>query len=83
VAQLIKDVPCKVNLIPFNEHPDSGYQRPPRSRVFQFQRYLLDKGFHVTIRRTMGRDIFAACGQLTSLYKGRPDKQDVSTGTLG
>ncbi len=83
VAKLIKDVPCKVNLIPFNEHPDSGYQRPPRSRVFHFQRYLLDKGFHVTIRRTMGRDIFAACGQLTSLYKGRPQKQDVSTGTLG
>lgn len=83
VAQLIQSVPCKVNLIPFNEHPDSGFQRPPRNRVFQFQRYLLDKGFHVTIRRTMGRDIFAACGQLTSLYKGRPQKQDVSTGTLG
>ena len=83
VARLIKDVPCKVNLIPFNEHPDSGFSRTPRSRVFQFQRYLLDKGFHVTIRRTMGRDIFAACGQLTSLYKGRPQKQDVATGTLG
>jgi 23S rRNA (adenine2503-C2)-methyltransferase len=83
VARLIRSVPCKVNLIPFNEHPDSGFQRPPRNRVFQFQRYLLDKGFHVTIRRTMGRDIFAACGQLTSLYKGRPQSQDVSTGTLG
>lgn len=83
VAQLIRSVPCKVNLIPFNEHPDSGYQRPPRNRVFQFQRYLLDKGFHVTIRRTMGRDIFAACGQLTSLYKDRPHQQDVTTGTLG
>lgn len=83
VARLIRDIPCKVNLIPFNEHPDSGYQRPPRNRVFSFQRYLLDKGFHVTIRRTMGRDIFAACGQLTSIYKGRPQQQDVSTGTLG
>ncbi len=83
VAQLIKKIPCKVNLIPFNEHPDSGFQRPSRARVFAFQRYLLDKGFNVTIRRTMGRDIFAACGQLTSLYKGRPEQQDVATGVLG
>lgn len=83
VAKLVRSVPCKINLIPFNEHPDSGFQRPSRSRVFHFQRYLLDKGFHVTIRRTMGRDIFAACGQLTSLYQGRPQSQDVTTGTLG
>ena len=83
VAKLVKKIPCKINLIPFNEHPDSGYQRPPRNRVFNFQRYLLDKGFHVTIRRTMGRDIFAACGQLTSIYEGRPQQQDVSTGVLG
>ena len=83
VAKLLRHIPSKINLIPFNEHPDSGYQRPPRSRVFNFQRYLLDKGYNVTIRRTMGRDIFAACGQLTSLYKGRPEQQDVSTGILG
>ena len=83
VAKLVRSVPCKINLIPFNEHPDSGFQRPPRNRVFQFQRYLLDKGYHVTIRRTMGRDIFAACGQLTSQYKGRPEQQEVSTGVLG
>ncbi|NQZ20038.1 MAG: 23S rRNA (adenine(2503)-C(2))-methyltransferase RlmN, partial [Bdellovibrionales bacterium] len=83
VARLVKDVPCKINLIPFNENPGSGFERPPRNRVFQFQRYLLDKGFNVTIRRTMGRDIFAACGQLTSQYKGRPQKQDVTTGVLG
>lgn len=83
IAKLLENIPCKINLIPFNEHPDSGFKRSERSRVFHFQRYLLDKGFNVTIRRTMGRDIFAACGQLTSLYKGRPQKQDVSTGILG
>ncbi len=83
VSQLIRNIPCKVNLIPFNEHPDSGYQRPSRNKVFQFQKRLVDKGFHVTIRRTMGRDIFAACGQLTSQYKGRPQQQNVSTGVLG
>lgn len=83
VAQRLRGIPCKINLIPFNEHPDSGYSRPPSSRVFQFQRYLLDRGFHVTIRKTMGRDIFAACGQLTSLYQGKPSEQNVATGVLG
>lgn len=83
VHELIRDIPCKLNLIPFNEHPDSGYVRPERNRVFHFQRYLLEKGMHVTIRRTMGRDIFAACGQLTSMYKGRPESQEVNTGVLG
>ena len=84
VGELVKKIPCKINLIPFNEHPDSGYQRPHRNQVFLFQKYLLDRGFHVTIRRTMGRDIFAACGQLTSLYKkGQPRQQNVPTGIVG
>ena len=83
LGDLVKKTPCKINLIPFNEHPDSGYQRPHRNQVFLFQKYLLDRGFHVTIRRTMGRDIFAACGQLTSLYKGQPKQQNVPTGIMG
>lgn len=82
VYNLVKSVPCKINLIPFNEHPGSGFSRPPRSRVFDFQRYLLGKGMNVTIRRTMGRDIFAACGQLTSEYENHPVRQSVPTGTL-
>jgi len=83
VYKRVRHVPCKINLIPFNEHPGSGFERPPRNRIFNFQRYLLDKGMHVTIRRTMGRDIFAACGQLTSVFEGHPQKQDVMTGNLG
>jgi 23S rRNA (adenine2503-C2)-methyltransferase len=83
VYQLIKNVPCKMNLIPFNEHPDSGFTRPPSQAVYEFQSYLLNKGIHTTIRRTMGRDIYAACGQLTSLYKEKPQFQDVITGVLG
>ncbi len=83
VYQWIKNVPCKLNLIPFNEHPDSGFSRPETNKVYVFQKFLLDKGIHTTIRRTMGRDIFAACGQLTSLYKDKPLHQDVATGVLG
>jgi 23S rRNA (adenine2503-C2)-methyltransferase len=83
VYSLIKNIPCKLNLIPFNEHPDSGYTRPESRKVYHFQSQLLNKGIHTTIRRTMGRDIFAACGQLTSLYKEKPMHQDVATGVLG
>ncbi len=83
VYQWIKNVPCKMNLIPFNEHPDSGFTRPASQVAYEFQKYLLDRNIHTTIRRTMGRDIFAACGQLTSLYKEKPEFQDVATGVLG
>ncbi len=83
VYQWIKDVPCKMNLIPFNEHPDAGFFRPSSQTVYEFQSFLLNKGIHTTIRRTMGRDIYAACGQLTSLYKEKPQFQDVATGVLG
>lgn len=83
VAELLRQVPSKINLIPFNEHPDSGYQRPDRKRVFEFQSYLLSRGYNVTVRKTMGRDIFAACGQLTSYFEDRPEHQKVETGVLG
>ncbi|MCB9072059.1 MAG: 23S rRNA (adenine(2503)-C(2))-methyltransferase RlmN [Bdellovibrionaceae bacterium] len=83
VCELVKDVPCKINLIPFNEHPDSGFHRPESKKVYRFQEILLNRGFHTTIRRTMGRDIYAACGQLTSKYDGRPHAQEVATGVLG
>ncbi|MCC6137635.1 MAG: 23S rRNA (adenine(2503)-C(2))-methyltransferase RlmN [Bdellovibrionaceae bacterium] len=83
VRELVRNFPCKINLIPFNEHPDSGFVRPESKKVYRFQEILLNRGFHTTIRRTMGRDIFAACGQLTSVYQGRPTEQTVATGVLG
>ena len=77
---LVRDIPCKINLIPFNEHPGSGFERPDKESVLAFQSELIHLGAHVLLRKTMGRDIFAACGQLTSKYEGRPDKQDVPMG---
>jgi 23S rRNA (adenine2503-C2)-methyltransferase len=71
--QLTKDVQCKINIIPFNEHPGTDYLRPDAEQVVKFQNELIRLGAHVLLRRTMGRDIFAACGQLTSLYEGRPE----------
>ena len=67
--QLTRNVPCKINIIPFNEHPDSGFQRPDESAIVSFQNELIRLGAHVLRRKTMGRDIYAACGQLTTAAK--------------
>ncbi len=64
LAVLLQDVPCKINLIPFNPFPRSGYERPSNNAVRRFQESLLLAGFNVTVRKTRGDDIDAACGQL-------------------
>lgn len=64
--KLTKSVPCKINIIPFNEHPDSGFTRPEEERIVAFHQELMRLGAHVLRRKTMGRDIYAACGQLTT-----------------
>ena len=64
LINLLKDIPCKINLIPFNPHPGSDYDKPSNSRVDRFQKTLMKYGFTVTIRKTRGDDIDAACGQL-------------------
>lgn len=69
LRQLTKDIPCKINIIPFNEHPESGFERPSEQRVLDFQKELMRLGCHVLLRKTMGRDIYAACGQLFHTQK--------------
>jgi 23S rRNA (adenine2503-C2)-methyltransferase len=78
LAKIAKSVPCKVNIIPFNEHPGSGYYRPDQATVLRFQHELIRLGVHVLLRKTKGRDIFAACGQLTSLYENRPERLEMA-----
>jgi 23S rRNA (adenine2503-C2)-methyltransferase len=74
--QLTKNVPCKINIIPFNEHPGSGFYRPDEATIVRFQNELMRLGAHVLRRKTMGRDIYAACGQLTTAVKaGSPAPQ--------
>ncbi len=74
IHKLTRGLECKINLIPFNEHPEADFKRPNGDEVHQFQRVLMDLGMHVLIRRTMGRDIYAACGQLRTLYEKHPGK---------
>ncbi len=75
--RLTKSIPCKINIIPFNEHPGSGFERPEEKQIVAFQNELMNLGAHVLRRKTMGRDIFAACGQLRSAFKGHPERMTV------
>ncbi len=72
--RLTRSVPNKINLIPFNEHPDAGYARPSQQAVLRFQNELIRQGAHAMVRKTMGRDIYAACGQLTSKFAEHPTR---------
>lgn len=83
VVKLTRSVPCKINIIPFNEHPGSGFERPDDQTVAAFHRELMDAGAHVLLRRTMGRDIFAACGQLTDPKLRQDETMDISNSKLG
>ncbi|MDP1540671.1 MAG: 23S rRNA (adenine(2503)-C(2))-methyltransferase RlmN [Moraxellaceae bacterium] len=71
LAQLLKDVPSKINLIPFNPFPHAPYASTPRDKVVLFQNQLIRAGFTCTIRTTRGDDIDAACGQLVGKVKDR------------
>lgn len=64
LAQLLRSLPCKINLIPFNPFPNTRYKRPPRKVVLAFQQILANAGYTATMRTTRGDDIDAACGQL-------------------
>lgn len=64
LVKLIDDLPCKFNLIPFNPFPQSGYERSSGDTIRRFRDILMAAGLIVTIRKTRGDDIDAACGQL-------------------
>ena len=64
LARILRRVPSKVNLIPFNPFPGSGYRRSKPHRIDQFRRILMDAGYICITRTPRGDDIDAACGQL-------------------
>ncbi|MDG1156079.1 MAG: 23S rRNA (adenine(2503)-C(2))-methyltransferase RlmN [Litorivicinaceae bacterium] len=64
LSALAKTIRCKINLIPFNPFPGTDYEVSSRNRIYAFQRILLEDGHVVTVRKTRGDDINAACGQL-------------------
>ena len=84
LAIALKDLPSKINLIPFNPYPGSPYKRSSNSRIDRFDKVLQSYGLTVITRRTRGDDIDAACGQLagdvldrTKRTKERDEKKQV------
>jgi 23S rRNA (adenine2503-C2)-methyltransferase len=78
LAALLGDLKerVKLNLIPFNPFPGSGYRRPAPGRVRAFQSFLLDRGFATMLRTTRGDDIDAACGQLAGRFDDRTRRRE-------
>jgi 23S rRNA (adenine2503-C2)-methyltransferase len=70
LAQLLRGIKCKVNLIPFNPFPGSVFERSDDAAVRRFQKILLDNHYITPVRESRGRDISAACGQLQAREAG-------------
>ena len=75
LAELLRDLPCKINLIPFNPFPGSDYKRVTNTALNRFRDILQREGYTVTVRTTRGDDIAAACGQLAGEVNDRTKRQ--------
>ncbi|TYA23746.1 bifunctional tRNA (adenosine(37)-C2)-methyltransferase TrmG/ribosomal RNA large subunit methyltransferase RlmN [Aggregatibacter actinomycetemcomitans] len=64
LAAVLKNTPCKINLIPWNPFPQAPYAKSSNTRIDRFQKTLMEYGLTVIVRKTRGDDIDAACGQL-------------------
>lgn len=67
-AEILRGIPCKINLIPFNPWKGCELEGAPEEDILRFQEILASKGYSVFIRKSKGADIFAACGQLKASY---------------
>jgi len=82
LVQLIKGIPAKINLIPFNEWPGAPYQRSSGNRIHAFADIIHDAGYASPIRTPRGEDIMAACGQLKSATeRARKSKRQIEAET--
>ncbi len=74
LAKVVANVPCKINLIPFNPFTDSGYRSSSMSRINRFRDILMQKGIITVTRKTRGDEIDAACGQLAGKFTDRTQR---------
>lgn len=74
LVRLLANVPAKVNLIPFNPFPHSGYERSSKATIDAFRNILIAKGINTITRKTRGDDIDAACGQLAGEVNDRTSR---------
>jgi 23S rRNA (adenine2503-C2)-methyltransferase len=76
LADLLTQLPCKINLIPFNSFDESDYVKPSGNRVRRFKDYLIERGYITTVRSTRGDDIMAACGQLVGQVNDKTKRKE-------
>ena len=78
LVKLIRGIPAKINLIPFNEWPGAPYKRSSWERIEKFADIIYQAGYASPIRKPRGEDIMAACGQLKSATeRGRKSKAQI------
>ena len=83
LVDLIKGIPAKVNLIPFNPWPGAPYERSTNNRIHAFSEIIYQAGYASPVRKPRGEDIFAACGQLKSATeRERKSRKEISAETL-
>jgi len=75
MAKMLKGIPSKINLIPFNPFPDSGYECSDMKVIENFKQQLINLGLVATIRKTRGEDIDAACGQLVGKVEDKSRRE--------
>jgi 23S rRNA (adenine2503-C2)-methyltransferase len=75
LLKILRKVPSKLNLIPFNPFPGTRYKRSPADAIERFQRIIQNGGELATVRKTRGDDIDAACGQLVGQVEDRTRRQ--------
>ena len=79
LVELIKGIPAKINLIPFNPWPGAPYERSSNNRIRAFAKIVNDAGYASPVRTPRGEDIMAACGQLKSATeRGRKSRKEIS-----
>jgi 23S rRNA (adenine2503-C2)-methyltransferase len=72
LARKLRGIPCKINLLPYNESPELPFESPENERLLAFQKILIEEHYTVFIRNSRGTDISAACGQLATGSRVEP-----------
>jgi 23S rRNA (adenine2503-C2)-methyltransferase len=78
LVKLVADLPCKFNLIPWNPFPQASYERSSNNAIHRFRDVLQNAGYVVTVRKTRGDDIDAACGQLAGQVVDKSNRRKIN-----
>lgn len=82
LAKLLKNIPSKINLIPFNPFPGTEFKRSKSDRIERFSRILYKAGYTAMVRRPRGEDIDAACGQLAGKVMDKTKRTEAGQNRL-